>query len=147
MEVTQPSLLLSEKDILLLIESERLKTFEEWPNELNWACTPQKLASAGFYFSPSQESLDNVCCLFCQKELDGWEPDDDPLKEHKKHSAHCPFLSLKKPVEKLTIVEFVRLNMKVASLKAEKALEKTRKEFEDQSNTTREEIIEHINAK
>ncbi|CAG5122396.1 unnamed protein product [Candidula unifasciata] len=147
MDDKQPSLLFKEKESLLLIESERLKTFGEWPNELSWACTPQKLAHAGFYFSPGPESLDNVCCLFCQKELDGWEPDDDPLKEHKKHSATCPFLSLKKPVEKLTLVEFVRLNMKIASLKTIKILDKTRKEFEEQSNTTREEIIEHINQK
>ena len=50
--------------------------------------SPQ-LARAGFYFNPHPSTPDNVRCFLCHKELDGWEPDDDPLAEHLKHSSGC----------------------------------------------------------
>ena len=36
------------------------------------------MAAAGFYHCPTDTEPDLVKCFVCQKELDGWEPDDDP---------------------------------------------------------------------
>jgi hypothetical protein len=47
-------------------------------------------------------------CFVCYKELDGWEPLDDPFKEHKSHSPKCAFLKLKNP-EELSVKEFLEL--------------------------------------
>jgi hypothetical protein len=44
---------------------------------------------AGFYFDPSAAHPDNVKCYLCEKSLDGWEPDDDPIAEHVRHSPNC----------------------------------------------------------
>jgi hypothetical protein len=48
-----------------------------------------QLARSGFFFRPAPDSLDNVQCFHCSVKLDGWEPDDDPFKEHLAHSASC----------------------------------------------------------
>ena len=53
-------------------------------------------------------SLPPARCFVCFKELDGWEPDDDPMKEHKSHSAKCAFLKLKNP-NNLTVKQFLEL--------------------------------------
>lgn len=36
------------------------------------------MARAGFVHTPSDNSPDIAMCFFCLKELEGWEPDDDP---------------------------------------------------------------------
>ncbi|XP_059156505.1 baculoviral IAP repeat-containing protein 5-like [Physella acuta] len=140
------NLLLDDRTMLMFIEKERLKTFKGWPNDSSWHCTPEKLAQAGFYFSPCSDCPDNVCCIFCLKELDGWEPDDDPVKEHTKHSPKCPFLTLKKPVENLTTTEFVKLAMEILMIKTEKIFDKNIKEFEEQGKVNRSAITDHING-
>ena len=38
----------------------------------------KQMAAAGFYHDPSNLSPDSVRCFVCQKELEGWEPEDDP---------------------------------------------------------------------
>jgi hypothetical protein len=43
---------------------------------------------------PNEEQSDNVTCYLCNKSLDGWEPKDNPWKEHVSHSASCPFVYL-----------------------------------------------------
>jgi len=30
-----------------------------------------------------------VTCFLCSKSLDGWEPGDDPVSEHYRHSPDC----------------------------------------------------------
>ncbi|KAK3529590.1 hypothetical protein QTP70_032008 [Hemibagrus guttatus] len=67
------------------------------------------MAKAGFIHVPSENSPDIAQCFFCLKELEGWEPEDDPEKEHKAHSPSCNFITLKKSVESLTVEEFLRL--------------------------------------
>ncbi|KAK4939081.1 hypothetical protein LTR10_020567 [Elasticomyces elasticus] len=72
----------------------RLATFEPpskrsklgWPHKTP---TPEELARAGFYYKPSKESNDNTECYLCQRSLNGWEPDDDPVEEHLKHASDC----------------------------------------------------------
>ena len=48
-----------------------------------------QLAQAGFYFQPTSSSPDNVTCYLCRKDLDGWEVDDDPVREHLSFSPYC----------------------------------------------------------
>ncbi|XP_076843389.1 baculoviral IAP repeat-containing protein 5.1-like isoform X2 [Brachyhypopomus gauderio] len=67
------------------------------------------MAKAGFIHVPTDNSPDVAQCFFCYKELEGWEPQDDPVKEHKLHSSTCHFIQLKKNVEDLTVEEFLRL--------------------------------------
>ena len=37
-----------------------------------------QMAEAGFYHTPSENEPDLVTCYVCYKEMDGWEPTDDP---------------------------------------------------------------------
>ncbi|PIO11001.1 hypothetical protein AB205_0219860, partial [Aquarana catesbeiana] len=75
------------------------------------------MAEAGFIHCPSGNSPDVAQCFFCMKELEGWEPDDDPMEEHKKHSPHCLFLTLKKKAEELSLVEFLKLDKERVKIK------------------------------
>ncbi|NXX18366.1 BIRC5 protein, partial [Podargus strigoides] len=92
--------------------SARIATFRNWPFTESCACTPERMAAAGFVHCPSENGPDVAQCFFCFKELEGWEPDDDPLEEHKKHSAGCAFLSLQKDPASLTLQEFLKLDKK-----------------------------------
>ncbi|TGZ85089.1 hypothetical protein EX30DRAFT_392474 [Ascodesmis nigricans] len=58
----------------------------KWPHP---DLAPERLAYAGFWFSPMEESDDKVCCFLCEKCLDGWEVEDDPIAEHLRHSSDC----------------------------------------------------------
>ncbi|XP_061477778.1 baculoviral IAP repeat-containing protein 5 [Rhineura floridana] len=87
----------------------RLSTFSQWPFVSDCLCTPDRMAEAGFLHCPSENSPDVTQCFICFKELEGWEPDDDPLKEHRKHSPSCAFLALQKDVSDLTMQQFLRL--------------------------------------
>ncbi|EJF63753.1 hypothetical protein DICSQDRAFT_167803 [Dichomitus squalens LYAD-421 SS1] len=53
-----------------------------WPHPASFKATPETLAEAGFYFHPDSDFPDNVACFMCKKNLDGWEPDDDPFTIH-----------------------------------------------------------------
>ena len=45
-----------------------------------------QLAAAGFYHIPTNNEPDAVRCFCCYKELDGWEPEDDPWYALKKYA-------------------------------------------------------------
>ncbi|XP_043926694.1 baculoviral IAP repeat-containing protein 5.1-like [Protopterus annectens] len=94
----------------------RLKTFSEWPFKDNCKCTPENMAKAGFIHCPSENEPAVVKCFFCLKELEGWEPQDDPWLEHvhRTSSNPCGFVSLQKDVDELTMEEFYRLELERA---------------------------------
>lgn len=77
----------------------RLKSFEPptkrskagWPHK---APSAQQVAEAGFYYKPYKTGDDNVACYLCDRRLDGWEKDDDPIEEHLKHSPECGYATL-----------------------------------------------------
>lgn len=57
----------------------RLQTFKDWPYQSSEvACNPERMASAGFFSIATKEEPDLVECFICTKQLDGWEPTDDP---------------------------------------------------------------------
>ncbi|XP_060065219.1 baculoviral IAP repeat-containing protein 1b-like [Ylistrum balloti] len=56
---------------------DRLKTFKRWPKDSKQ--TPHALAGAGLFYA----GVKDVCeCYCCGGQLEGWEPDDIPQKEH-----------------------------------------------------------------
>ncbi|CAL1688568.1 unnamed protein product [Lasius platythorax] len=67
-------------------ESERLKSFKNWP--CAWM-KPEKLAAAGFYYTGRS---DIVKCFACQIEIHTWQPDDDPMLDHRRWSERCRFV-------------------------------------------------------
>lgn len=68
-------------------ESERLKSFEEWPIPY---ISPRKLAKAGLFFL---NNSDIVRCAFCNIDLDHWMEGDDPMADHERWSPSCPFVT------------------------------------------------------
>ncbi|XP_052238126.1 baculoviral IAP repeat-containing protein 7-like [Dreissena polymorpha] len=65
----------------------RLETYSEWPLE---EPSPSTLCQAGFFFTG--HSYDLVRCFCCGIGLKDFSDTDNPLLEHVKHSANCPFL-------------------------------------------------------
>ena len=74
-----------------------------WPHEgkKGWKCKVGRMVEAGWCFDPApvdagvgEEELDGVTCFYCNCSLDGWEPKDDPLKEHTRRSPECAFFKL-----------------------------------------------------
>ncbi|XP_053231580.1 baculoviral IAP repeat-containing protein 5 [Podarcis raffonei] len=123
------------------LKEHRVATFDQWPFASDCSCTPDRMAEAGFVHCPSDNAPDVAQCFICFKELEGWEPDDDPMEEHRKHSPNCAFLALQKDIKDLTLQEFMRLckermkalvrkeiNQKINDL--EKRAEKTRNAIE-----------------
>ncbi|XP_077595702.1 baculoviral IAP repeat-containing protein 5a [Stigmatopora nigra] len=119
----------------------RLKTFEGWPFDEDCACTPQNMAKAGFIHAPSDNSPDVAICFSCHKELEGWEPDDDPIKEHQSHSSSCYFINLKKDVEDMTVDEFLKLLKVKEDFILNKNLNDTINKFKEAAKVKRDEIV------
>ncbi|KAF8975762.1 hypothetical protein BGZ46_008873, partial [Entomortierella lignicola] len=73
----------------------RLDTFGNWwPHESEgWYGTTRRMANAGFYYAPTDDSKDNVQCPYCWLGLDGWESNDDPIHEHQRRKPTCPFFA------------------------------------------------------
>lgn len=66
-------------EFMMNLEDNRVATFKDWPfdNE-NCACISKNMAKAGFFHTPTDKEPDLVKCFCCLKELDGWDPEDDP---------------------------------------------------------------------
>ncbi|XP_074024903.1 baculoviral IAP repeat-containing protein 5-like [Numenius arquata] len=118
----------------------RANTFRSWPFTEGCACTPEQMAAAGFLHCPSENGPDVAQCFFCLKELEGWEPDDDPLKEHKKHSAACALLSLQKAPTNLTLQEFLKLDRERMKNALKKEISQKVTSVEDVAKSVRREI-------
>uniref|UniRef100_A0A8C1PGV6 Baculoviral IAP repeat containing 5b n=1 Tax=Cyprinus carpio TaxID=7962 RepID=A0A8C1PGV6_CYPCA len=87
----------------------RLQMFSEWPFREDCQCTPELMAKAGFAHCPSENEPEVACCFYCLRELEGWEPEDNPWSEHAKCSPNCAFLCMKKTFDKLTAIEYFQL--------------------------------------
>ncbi|MCI4384382.1 hypothetical protein PGIGA_G00037960 [Pangasianodon gigas] len=120
----------------------RLLTFDSWPFQEDCVCTPENMAKAGFIHVPSENSPDIAQCFFCLKELEGWEPEDDPQKEHKAHSPSCNFITLKKSVESLTVEEFLRLQKERQKFIIKKMCGQAIDKFEEAVKLKRGQIIQ-----
>ena len=54
----------------------------KWPHPLDFVANPESLAEAGFFFTPGFIDRDTVTCYMCEKQLGGWEAEDDPFDIH-----------------------------------------------------------------
>ncbi|EKG15733.1 hypothetical protein MPH_07168 [Macrophomina phaseolina MS6] len=75
----------------------RTATFAgSWPheNKKGWKCKIKKMVEAGWVYDPSPDYEDGVACFYCMLSLDGWEPKDNPMEEHRRRSPDCPFFML-----------------------------------------------------
>nr|CAD7262078.1 unnamed protein product [Timema shepardi] len=77
----------------LLFEEARLKTFGNWPYNNDAACSPEKMAEAGFYACGSTE-----------------DP-DEARKEHKSHAPKCMFVKFGKKESELTVYQIYDLDL------------------------------------
>lgn len=50
-----------------------------WPAGTSALLSALQMAAAGFIHCPTENEPDLAQCFFCFKELEGWEPDDDPV--------------------------------------------------------------------
>ncbi|KAL8677428.1 MAG: hypothetical protein Q9186_006136 [Xanthomendoza sp. 1 TL-2023] len=63
----------------------------KWPHETP---NPAQLAKAGFYYNPKASTPDNTTCYLCHTSLDGWEEDDNPIREHSNLSPDCGWAAI-----------------------------------------------------
>ncbi|KAG9340263.1 hypothetical protein JZ751_021706 [Albula glossodonta] len=129
----------------------RLQTFTDWPFLEDCKCTPEQvngllphvddlMAKAGFIHCPSENEPDVACCFFCLKELEGWEPSDNPWSEHIKRSPNCGFLVLKKDLGELTVKEYHKLEQERLCICIRKAGVQIMADFRDEVDRTRKNL-------
>lgn len=88
-----------------VMEKHRVDSFEKWPFDENSPCSITKMAEAGFYWTGNvnKEEDDAATCFVCSKQLHGWDPTDDPWKEHIKHAPQCLFVKYGHKESDLTV--------------------------------------------
>ncbi|XP_061762635.1 baculoviral IAP repeat-containing protein 5-like [Nerophis ophidion] len=136
-----------EENLKMYFYENRLKTFEGWPFKEDCSCTPENMAKAGFIHTPADNSPDLAMCFFCLKELEGWEPDDDPDKEHKSHSPTCHFIALKKREEEMTVEEFLKIHREKQKNIIRKQCDEALKKFAEAAKIKRAEITKTATCK
>ncbi|KAG9675285.1 hypothetical protein KCU99_g7212, partial [Aureobasidium melanogenum] len=75
----------------------RTSTFGDmWPHEhkKGWKPKIKQMVEAGWAYDPSPADEDGATCFYCNMSLDGWEPKDSPLEEHRRREPNCPFFAL-----------------------------------------------------
>ncbi|XP_068104303.1 baculoviral IAP repeat-containing protein 1e-like isoform X2 [Hyperolius riggenbachi] len=68
-------------------ERVRLESFKTWPSDAN--VQPPALIKAGFFYTGEK---DLVRCYICGVSICSFEPEEDPMMGHLKHSKDCIFL-------------------------------------------------------
>ncbi|XP_075449534.1 baculoviral IAP repeat-containing protein 5.1-like [Ascaphus truei] len=124
----------------------RLQTFADWPFTENCKCTPENMAKAGFVHCPSENEPDVACCFFCLKELEGWEPEDDPWSEHSKRSATCGFLTLAKSIDDLSMEEYLRLELARIKSFNSKFCNDVLKHVEEEMAASTKRLIDYVST-
>lgn len=87
----------------MMMETHRIDTFRNWPFGKDSPCSVKKMAEAGFYWCGNAVDKDTVACFVCDKTLHGWEPTDDPWKEHAKHAPQCTLVKYRRCEGDLTV--------------------------------------------
>lgn len=127
--------------------SARLRSFKDWPFKDDCLCTAEKMAEAGFYHTPSENEPDLVTCYVCCKEMDGWEPTDDPWAEHKNHSKACPFISFHKKQSEWTVEDTINMEIKRHEFRTKKAVEAVIAKIEEQEQCTLKKLMSLVEEK
>ncbi|KAI5713414.1 hypothetical protein M8J75_016252 [Diaphorina citri] len=122
-EILTPYLNANErKATKMMFYRNRLKSFSSWPFSSTDKCTPENMATAGFYSISKLRNDTSVKCFCCLKELDGWESMDDPWEEHKRHQKDCPYIKLNTEIHLKSDLENLesQLDMKQNQLQKER---------------------------
>eukprot|EP00914_Ancora_sagittata_P005537 GHVO01011329.1.p1 GENE.GHVO01011329.1~~GHVO01011329.1.p1 ORF type:complete len:130 (+),score=22.61 GHVO01011329.1:132-521(+) len=107
----------------------------------------RRCAEAGFFYTPESNSPDLVQCFYCDKELDGWDPNDDPWEEHKSHSSKCPYLKMEdmSDMTLLTMQDQMKLLQAKHSLMMKETITKKKQLFLEHAKGARDQMHELIN--
>ncbi|XP_037945043.1 baculoviral IAP repeat-containing protein 5-like [Teleopsis dalmanni] len=127
-----------------LLEKHRMDSFKQWPFDEEAPCSVSKMAEAGFYWSGSSSDPDTVTCFLCTKSLDGWEPTDDPWKEHAKHAPQCLFVQYGRKESDLLLEEFLKIYKTVLKNKFTADINGFKKSF---SSAAADELSNYIENK
>ena len=93
----------------------RLDSLKNWSYRDDVPCSALNLAKTGFYCPDPVNNPDSTKCFCCCKELEGWEEDDDPSKEHRSHSVGCTFLKFQeKDWKSLSLKEYIVLKTSIS---------------------------------
>lgn len=87
-----PSLILREANSYFWKQNRRT-TYSNWPFNDSDKCNADSMAAAGFYVVGDNTEPDLVQCFICGKQLDGWEPNDDPWYVEQQYDL-CIYLLL-----------------------------------------------------
>ncbi|CAG4975843.1 unnamed protein product [Colias eurytheme] len=130
-----------ESPSLFLVE-ERVKTFKAWPFSDDFKCNVRNMAEAGFYsVATGDDDADAAKCFLCGKELDGWEPNDDPWAEHKSHAAKCAFVQLGKKEDDLLLAEYLSIIKQYMSNEIKRLAEVAKEQIDDKAKDVRRRCL------
>ncbi|CAD7014269.1 unnamed protein product [Ceratitis capitata] len=124
-----------------MMERNRIESFKKWPFDDKKACSVKKMAEAGFYWSGNEREPDTVTCFVCNKTLDGWEPTDDPWKEHAKHAPQCNFVKYGRKEADLTVQEFINVFSVAVKARMDKHFNKTLEDFRKCAEKEKEKLL------
>lgn len=95
-----------------------------WPHDSKkgWLPTSESMAKAGFYYFPNFVGEDFGLCPYCGLGLDGWEPTDEPVKEHQRRSPKCLYFTCR---------SFVPLELERTAERSHNTQSQTVQEFSD----------------
>ncbi|PAA48805.1 hypothetical protein BOX15_Mlig004979g2 [Macrostomum lignano] len=125
---------------LMTLYEMRLRTFVKWPFSAPSRCTAERMARAGFYRIATPECPDAVRCFYCEKELDGWDANDDPVGEMRRHAPHCRYQDLPNAYDDMSVEE-------VLSSEAERhiqALERSHSAWQARVDSASQELLREI---
>ena len=102
-----------------------------------------QLADAGWFMIGSSKEPDLVRCYYCRRELDGWEPEDDPWQEHLRRSGDpCPFIKKGKKGRELTVKDGLELEAERACYILKKKTEDSNARYRDEAEKIKQLIVE-----
>ena len=86
---------------------------------------------------------DLVKCYYCQREIDGWEPEDDPWEEHLRRSGDpCPFIKKSKRARELTVKDGLELEGDRLCYILKKKTEESNTRYREEAETVKQLIFE-----
>ena len=91
----------------------------------------------------SSKEPDLVRCYYCQRELDDWEPEDDPWEQHLRRSGDpCPFITKGKTARALTVKDGLELEAERACYALKKKTEAASAQYREEAEKIKQLIIE-----
>ncbi|GLV44904.1 Deterin [Carabus blaptoides fortunei] len=125
----------------MILEDNRYQSFKKWPYSSKNKCNAQNMAEAGFFWTGNFEEPDSAQCFVCNKQLDGWESNDDPWDEHRKHESTCLFVTIGKTEEFLTLYQLHELFVAMVKNLTKKMFEQEKQELLHRAKLLKADIL------